>query len=109
MAGLIWADTPYGLLVFAMLTVLGGLAAIASGRALATVWDPIWLTIPIAALLAAGVRFLHFALFQEQLLSLHYYLVAATILFLAAVAAYAWKRAGQMAQQYPWTRQKNNA
>jgi len=102
-AGLIWPDTPYGLFVFLLLTLLGVMAAVATGRALASVWDPMWRIVPAMILLACGVRFLHFALFQEKLLSLHYYLIALAILLLASGGSYAWKRAAQMARQYPWT------
>ena len=38
--------------------------------------------------LAAAVRFLHFALFQEELLSIHYYLVTFVILLAVAWLGY---------------------
>ena len=42
MAGILWADTPYGLLTFILLTlVLGGLGAWATGRAMAQTWRPL--------------------------------------------------------------------
>jgi hypothetical protein len=106
MAGLIWPATPYGLPVFLLLTLLGVLAAIATGRALASVWEPVWRIVPSMVMLAAGVRFLHFALFKEMLLSPHFYLVTLAILLLASWVSYTWKRATQMARQYPWTLEK---
>ncbi len=107
LAGLIWAATPYGLPIFLVLTLLGVMAAAATGRALASVWDPVWRIVPSSLLLAAGVRFLHFALFKETLLSLHYYLVTFALLLLAAWFSYLWQRSNQMARQYPWTLGKN--
>ena len=59
------------LLTFAM----GGAAAFASGKAIAQTWRPFW-QVPLYMLaLAAAVRFCHFALFEEPLLSLPSYLV----------------------------------
>ena len=46
--------------------VLGGAAAFATGRAIAKTWSPLWLILPAMIVLAAAVRFLHFALFQED-------------------------------------------
>jgi hypothetical protein len=49
---------------------LGGLAAFATGRALALAWRPFALCLPAAALLAAVAGFLHYALFAEPVLPL---------------------------------------
>ena len=49
------------------------------------------------------MRFLHFALFEEPLLSLQSFVVDFAIAFAAAVArATGWTRARQMASQYGW-------
>ena len=80
MAGILWADSDFGLLAFIILDVLGVAAAFSTGRALASGWSPQWRIVPAAAALAAGVQFLHFALFQEDLLSLHYYIVTLALL-----------------------------
>jgi len=102
MAGVLWADTDFGLLAFLILGVLGVAAAFATGRALASGWSPQWRIIPAAIALAAAVQFLHFALFQEDLLSLHYYLVNLALILLAAWVGYARMRSHQMATQYSW-------
>ena len=102
MAGILWADGDFGLLAFIILGVLGAAAAFASGRAMASGWSPQWRIVPAGAALAAAVQFLHYALFQEDLLSLHYYLVTLALLLLAAWAGYASMRARQMATQYSW-------
>jgi len=106
MSGYIWPDTAYGLPVFVFLSLLGSIAALAAGRAMALVWTPLWRIIPASALLAAAVRFLHMALFQEKLLSLHYYLVTFAVLLAVAWTGYTLKRASQMATQYPWAFRK---
>jgi len=90
-------------LVFLILTVLiGGGAAWLSGRALALKWRPFWQVIVYMALLAAAVRFLHYALFGEVLLSLQYYLVAYAVLLAAAALGYRLTRVRQMVTQYYW-------
>jgi uncharacterized membrane protein YjgN (DUF898 family) len=58
------------------------------------------------AVLSAAVRFLHFSLFQEDLASLHYYLVTLAILLVVAWIAYKSMRAQQMATQYSWAYEK---
>ena len=41
MDGILWADEPYGIFTFVLLTlVLGGLGAWATGRAMAQTWRP---------------------------------------------------------------------
>lgn len=102
MAGFLWADSDFGFLAFLILGALGAAAAFATGRALASGWSPLWRVLPAAAALAAAVQFLHFALFQEDLLSLHYYIVNLALLLLAAWIGYARMRARQMATQYSW-------
>ena len=102
MAGVLWADNDFGFLAFIILGVLGAAAAFASGRALASGWSPQWRIIPATVALAAAVQFLHFALFQEDLLSLHYYVVTLVLLLLAGWAGYTRTRSHQMATQYSW-------
>ena len=90
-------------LVFVILTgILGGGAAWLSGRALALKWRPVWQLVIYMALLAAAVRFLHYALFEEVLLSLQYYLVAYAVLLAAALLGYRMTRVKQMTTQYYW-------
>lgn len=107
MGGLFWADSPGGFWIFLLLTILGGAAAIASGRAMAKTWSPAWAIVPAMIVLSAAVRFLHFALYQEELLSLRYYLVTLVILLIAAFGGYRSMRARQMATQYSWAFEKS--
>ena len=102
MQGIIWAATDYGLLSFLILTVLGSAAAWAIGAAFAKSWSPLWLILPATAVLSAAVRFLHFSLFQEKLLSIHFYLIILAITLAVSWLSYTSTRAKQMATQYSW-------
>src|SRR5215471_16874216 len=92
-----------GVGTFLLLTVLmGGMAAYASGKAIAQTWRPYW-HVPIYMLaVAAAVRFCHFALFEEPLLSLRSFLVDFAVASVAASAGYRLVRARQMSVQYAW-------
>jgi hypothetical protein len=92
-----------GLRVFLALTVIiGGAAAFLAGRGLARSWKPFWRIFFYMALLAAAVRFFHYALFDGKLLSLYYYLVAYAVLLAAASLGFRSMRATQMVSQYGW-------
>ena len=82
--------------------VLGGGAAFLAGRAIAQTWRPFWNVLLYMAMLGAGVRFVHFALFEATLISPASYL--ADTLYLILMGALAWRmtRAAQMATQYYW-------
>lgn len=81
---------------------MGGLAAYMSGRAMAQTWRPFW-HVPLYMLaLAATVRFCHFALFEEPLLSLPSYLADFATALVIAVLGYQSVRAQQMCTQYGW-------
>ncbi len=92
-----------GLFVFLVLTViLGGGAAFLSARGLARSWKPFSRLFFYMALLAAAVRFFHYALFDGDLLSLYYYLVTYVILAAAACLGFRVMRTTQMVTQYRW-------
>jgi hypothetical protein len=106
MGGWIWYPSDYGWLAFFVLTGLGVAAGVATGRAFAKSWSPRWLIVPAIVALSAAVHFLHYALFQEDLLSLHYYLVTLALLLIAAFLGYQIMRVNQMATQYSWAFEK---
>ena len=82
--------------------LLGGAAAFASGRAIADTWRPVW-QLPLYMLpLAAGVRFVQFAVFKSPLLSGGRYLIDLAVLGILAAAGYLLTRRKQMARQYGW-------
>jgi len=82
--------------------ILGGGAAWLAGRAIAGTWRPVLHVVGYMALLGAGIRFVHFALFGAELFSPQSY--AADALYVILIGCLAWRvtRAGQMARQYPW-------
>jgi hypothetical protein len=81
---------------------LGGGAAWLTGRAIAKTWRPFWHVVIYIALLAAAVRFVHFALFEGELIAPASY--AVDTLYLLALGALSWRmtRAAQMTTQYYW-------
>ncbi|MBO0764012.1 MAG: hypothetical protein J2P50_05425 [Hyphomicrobiaceae bacterium] len=89
--------------VFVVVTcLLGGAGAFVSGRAMAQTWRPYW-QVPLYMLgIAAGVRFIHHALFDEVLLSLENFAVDFVVVVVAASAGYRLVRADQIARQYGW-------
>ncbi len=87
---------------FGLTVLLFGAAGMATGRALARNWRPFWQTIPYAALLGIGDRFLLYALFDGELLSASGYLAGTAILLILCVLAYRLTQARLMVRQYPW-------
>ncbi len=107
MNGLLWPDGDYAWLAFFVLGGLGAAAAVATGRAFAKSWSSRVMILPAMIALAAAVHFLHYALFQEDLASLHYYLVGLVIMLVAAAFGYQTMRARQMSTQYSWEFQRS--
>jgi hypothetical protein len=90
-------------LIFVGVTVvLGGLASIAAGRAVAETWRrPTQLGFYVL-LITLGVRFLSFALFAAPLLCLDCLARDLVVLLVTSFTAYRLFRARQLARQYPW-------
>ncbi|HZP77618.1 MAG TPA: hypothetical protein VFB45_15845 [Pseudolabrys sp.] len=99
--GQLYADETW-LQVVLITVVLGGGAAWQTGRAIAGTWRPLWHAIIYTLLLGAAVRFVHFALFEGELLSPLSYLVDTA--YLLAVGCVSWqeRRTSLMVTQYPW-------
>ena len=103
MAGDFYAGGESGLFTVILLTLLmGGLAAYASGKAIAQTWRPFWHVPLYMLIVAAAVRFCHFALFEEELFSLSSYMIDFAVALAAASLGYRLVRARQMAVQYGW-------
>jgi hypothetical protein len=101
MQGILYEEPSFWL--FGLVTVLmGGWAAWMTGRAIAVTWRPLWQAFAALLLLAAFVRFIHFALFHGTLLSLHYYVVDAVVVGAIGLLGYRYTRARQMTTQYRW-------
>lgn len=101
-----WADL-WQLLILTVL--LGGTAAWVTGKAIAETWKPYWQLVWYMLLLAAAVRFMHYALFQSPLRDAFQY--AADALYLVAIAALGHRqaRSRQMREQYGWLGQHRPA
>ena len=82
--------------------LLGGGAAWLAGRAIARTWRPIWHVVGYMALLGAAVRFVHFALFDAELLLLAGYVTDAMYVTLLGCLSWRVTRTTQMVSQYPW-------
>jgi uncharacterized membrane protein len=89
--------------LFLLVTVImGGWAAWMTGRAMALTWQPYGVLAAYLLILAGAVRFIHFALFEGTLLSLHYYVVDAIVVLLIGSLGFRYIRTRQMTTQYRW-------
>jgi hypothetical protein len=82
--------------------ILGAGASWLSGRAIARAWHPAWQVVIAALLLGAAARFIHFALFTGELLSLISYACDTAIFVIVGMTAWRITLASQMVRQYPW-------
>lgn len=89
--------------VYVGLTVaVMGFAAYMTGQAVANTWRPAWQVVIYGALLGLADRFLTFALFKGELLSLTGYAIDTATLLAIALFAYRVTRVHRMVHQYPW-------
>ncbi len=96
-------DPNASVFVFGLLTcAIGGLIAFAMGRAIALAWRPVWVCALACVALTLAVRFLHYALFQEPLLSSHGYSASLIVLLALGLLGYRLTRAAQMLRGYGW-------
>jgi len=81
---------------------LGGGAAWITGRATAQNWQS--LTALFFSILGLGVavRFIHHAMFEGTMFSLHYYLVDTLLLMVIGFISFRFRRTRQMTRQYYW-------
>ncbi len=101
MQGVIYEEASAWL--FLLVTVLmGGWAAWMTARGIARTWRPYWICALALLVLALAVRFIHFALFEGTLLSLHYYAVDALVVLAIGSLGYRYTRTRQMTTQYRW-------
>ena len=82
--------------------VLGAGCAALAGRAIALTWRSIWIAAVAMIPMGMAVRFVHFALFEEPLLSPLPWLVETAILLAVICLAFQHTRARQMVRQYYW-------
>jgi hypothetical protein len=96
---LLYEEGSVGVFILVSL-VMGGGAAWLSGRAIAATWRPWWQIGVYMLILAAAVRFIHYALFEGTLLSLHYYVVDGAICMLFGLLGFRATRVRQMVTRY---------
>jgi hypothetical protein len=89
-----------------LMIALAAAAAWRTGQAVAESWGALWPVVAYTLLIAAGVRFLHYALFQWPLLSPDYFLADFAVLVAFALAGHRVRRARHMTEQYPWLFQR---
>lgn len=89
--------------IFVIMTVIigGGLAYLA-GASLAGKWRPLWMAVAYMIPMGMALRFFHYALFNGDILSVHFFIVDTLVLIAGAVLGYRLTRARQMVSQYPW-------
>jgi branched-chain amino acid transport system ATP-binding protein len=91
------------LLIFLLFTIvfMGG-AGFLTGQAIASTWRSVWQLAAYGLILAAFDRFLIYALFEGQLLSLSGYVIDCFVIMLIAFLGFKRTRARIMVKQYPW-------
>lgn len=101
MQGILYEEQSIGLF-FLITCLLGGWAAWMTGKACAQTWRPYYVLIGYMLPLGLAVRFIHYALFDGTLLSLHYYLVDTIVLIIIGSFSFRYTRTNQMIRQYSW-------
>lgn len=79
-----------------------------TGAAVARSWQPVSTFLIYSLLLAAAVRFLHYALYQGPFLSFSHYLSDLVILAVIGVLGYRYTRTNQMVTQYHWLYERSS-
>jgi hypothetical protein len=96
--------------IFILVTViLGGGAAALAGRAIALTWRPLWQIVAYTLILGGAVRFIHFALFDGTLLSVHYFIVDSAICMALGSIGFRGARRSQMLTHYWWLTMSDGA
>ena len=81
-------DTGNGWVFLLVTVIIGGTAAFLSGRAIAQTWRPFWQSRSTCWRSPPRVRFFHYALFDEPMLSLQNYIVDFAVVLAAASLGY---------------------
>ena len=93
--------------IFLLVTVvMGGGAGWLAGRALAATWRPWWHVAGYMLILSAGVRFIHFALFQSRLLAPYLYIVDFAVCLMFGLIGFRLMRVRQMVTRYNWINER---
>ncbi len=76
------------------------------GKSTSTDWKGLPVLVGYVLVLGLGARFLHFALYQAQFVSLSRYLVDTAVLLAVGFLGYRFTRTNQMTRQYHWLYEK---
>jgi putative Mn2+ efflux pump MntP len=93
----------FGEYVFMLLCCM---AAWMIGKSVATDWNGMAHVLGFVLILGFGVRFLHFALYEAQFVSVTRYIVDTALLAVVAYIGYRYTRTNQMTTQYHWLYEK---
>jgi hypothetical protein len=93
--------TSLGVFIGLTVIIIGG-AAIMTGRALADGWKPAWQAAAACFGLALVNRFLVYALFGGELLSLSGFIIDFVVITALALVAHRLTLVHKMVAQYPW-------
>ena len=86
----------------ALTLVIGGAGAFVTGRTMAHTWRERWKAVAYMVPLSAAVRFLHYALYEEPLVSALLFAADAAVLVAIAALGFRMTRARQMRERYGW-------
>jgi branched-chain amino acid transport system ATP-binding protein len=86
----------------AVTVILVGGAAVLAGRAIGGSWKPAWQVVAACFGLALADRFLTFALFEGELLSLGGLVLSFAVLVAMGLASWRFAQVGKLVGQYPW-------
>ena len=87
---------------FGVTVIIIGFAACVTGQALANTWRPVSHVLLYSVLLGFADRFLTFALFEGELLSLSGYLIDTAVLIAMSLVVFRVTKARKLVAQYPW-------
>ena len=87
---------------FIVTVVVIGFASYMTGQACAATWRPVGHVVAYGFMLGLADRFLVFALFQGELLSISGYVIDTAVLIVIALFSYRLNRAVRLVRQYPW-------
>jgi hypothetical protein len=99
--------TSFGVFVGLTVIIMGG-AAIMTGRALADGWKPPWQVVFACFGVTLADRFLVYALFGGELLSLSGFVIDFIVITVMALVAHRLTVVHKMVAQYPWRYQRES-
>lgn len=89
--------------------ILAGGAAWLTGQAVAATWRPARQVVAYSFLLGLADRFIIYALFGGELLSLTGYIIDGLVLLAIGMTAYRVTLVARMVRQYPWLYERTSA